>query len=385
MADKLTDGSKALAIKGDQAVPVEAKFNIGEMPASLAEAIQFANLIAASDFIPVAYKGKPGNILAAWQMGAELGLKPLASLQNIAVINGRPSLWGDVMLGIIKAHHSCEFVHEDEADMSLENPIATCTSKRRGQPPVIRTFSMMEAQLAGLVDAQGKGRGGNAVPWTTYPKRMLSMRARGFSLRDTWPDLLRGLWTAEEAQDIPTDDNWREYLDGDSSQPKTRIEQVKDKMRGTGSGDNSTAEPEDLLAQITRLDNYFHAKNWLGAHAKELGALSQTQQKAVMAAHKTRTAILKAQAKSEKTRPAPAGHQPEQRPGTQEDADSQRREGLIASIGEGREILLGEAPTGSDTVSIESDFKAINLETAALDQLEALSTRISVAVDKLQK
>lgn len=382
MADKLIDGSKALAIKGDQAVPVEAKFNIGEMPASLAEAIQFANLIATSDFIPVVYKGKPGNILAAWQMGAELGLKPLAALQNIAVINGRPSLWGDVMLGIIKAHHSCEFVHEDEADMSLENPIATCTSKRKGQPLVIRTFSMEDAKRAGLVDANGRGRGGSAVPWSTYPKRMLQMRARGFNLRDNWPDLLRGLWAAEEAQDIPTDDNWREYLDGsENPQPKTRTEQVKDKMRGTGPEDNPTAEPDDLLDQITRLDNYFHAKNWLGAHAKELGALSQTQQKAVMAAHKTRTAILKAQAKSEKTGPAPAG----QRSAPGEDANNRQRETLLASIGEGREILLSEAPTGSDTVAIEANLKATNLETADLDRLEALSKRISAAVDKLQK
>jgi recombination protein RecT len=76
---------------------------------------------------------------------------------------------------------------------------------------------------------------------------------------------------------------------------------------------------------------------------------------------------------------------PPKQPATQEDADSQQRETLLASIGEGREILLSEAPTGSDTVSVEADSKSINLETAELGQLEALSKRISAAVDKLQK
>lgn len=75
----------------------------------------------------------------------------------------------------------------------------------------------------------------------------------------------------------------------------------------------------------------------------------------------------------------------EQHPSPGEDASSQRREGLVASIREGREILLGLSPTGSDTVAIESDIKSIDFETADLGQLEALSTRISVAVDKLQK
>ena len=49
------------------------------------------------------------------------------------------------------------------------------------------------------------GRNGAPTPWVTYPDRMLQMRARGFALRDVFADALRGVITAEEAQDIPTE------------------------------------------------------------------------------------------------------------------------------------------------------------------------------------
>ena len=68
---------------------------------------------------------------------------------------------------------------------------------RRGQPPERRTFSVADAKRAKLWFKAG--------PWTTYPDRMPQMRARGFAIRDTFPDALRGVITAEEAQDHPTE------------------------------------------------------------------------------------------------------------------------------------------------------------------------------------
>ena len=41
--------------------------------------------------------------------------------------------------------------------------------------------------------------------WKSYPDRMLQMRARGFALRDSFPDVLKGLITREEAQDYQTE------------------------------------------------------------------------------------------------------------------------------------------------------------------------------------
>lgn len=158
-------------------------------PQSFEEALRFAELVAKSDLAPRDYKGKPGNVMLAVQMGAEVGLSPLQAIQNIAVIGGRPCLWGDAMLAVCMAHSA--FVDIQETD---DGQTATCTVTRKGRSPIARSFSVEEARVAGLV---GKDT------WKGYPKRMRQMRARAFALRDAFPDALRGLQSAEESEDLP--------------------------------------------------------------------------------------------------------------------------------------------------------------------------------------
>ena len=161
-------------------------------PKDLDEAMRFADMLAGSSIVPKDYIGKPGNCLVAIQWGMELGLQPMQAMQSIAVINGRPSLWGDAMLALVKAHPAFEWIKEE-----CDGNVAICTIKRRGEPEVVQSFSMEEAKRAGLTGKQG--------PWTQYPKRMLQMRARGFALRDAFPDALRGVVSAEEARDTPAE------------------------------------------------------------------------------------------------------------------------------------------------------------------------------------
>jgi hypothetical protein len=117
----------------------------------------------------------------------------MQSLQSIAVVNGRPSVYGDTALAVCKGSPVCEWVRET-IEGEGEHMVAVCQAKRRGDAqPVESRFGVAEAKKAGLW-----GKGG---PWTQYPRRMLQMRARGFALRDAFPDVLRGLVTAEEAAD----------------------------------------------------------------------------------------------------------------------------------------------------------------------------------------
>ena len=168
------------------------KQNFSLAPKDLDEAMRFADMLAGSSIVPKDYIGKPGNCLVAIQWGMELGLQPMQAMQSIAVINGRPSLWGDAMLALVKAHPAFEWIKEE-----CDGNVATCTIKRRGEPEVVQSFSLEEAKRAGLTGKQG--------PWTQYPKRMLQMRARGFALRDAFPDALRGVVSAEEARDTPAE------------------------------------------------------------------------------------------------------------------------------------------------------------------------------------
>ena len=160
-------------------------------PRNFDEAWRLAEILADSDLVPKDFRNKPGNCLVGMQWGHELGLKALQSLQGIAVINGRPSVWGDTMLAIVRASPLCEYVVEGwDADGT-----AWCKVKRRGEPEQVRTFSDADAKTAELL--------GKAGPWKTAPKRMKQMRARAFALRDVFTDILRGMHMAEESADIP--------------------------------------------------------------------------------------------------------------------------------------------------------------------------------------
>lgn len=163
-------------------------------PTNLQEAMQYAEIMAKSTVIPKGYQQKPGDILVAIQMGQELGLKPMQALQNIAVINGKPSIYGDSCLALVKAHKDFEDMVEE---IDSNTMTAKCTIKRKGQSAVVREFSKDDATKAGLW--------GKVGPWQQYPKRMLQMRARGFALRDAFPDALQGLILVEEAMDYPSE------------------------------------------------------------------------------------------------------------------------------------------------------------------------------------
>jgi hypothetical protein len=167
-------------------------------PKNMTEAMEYSKILATSNMVPAGYKGKPQDILVAIGWGYEVGLQPMQALQNIAVINGKPSVYGDAALALVKADSRCagvkEWIEGEGDDMT-----AHCLVKRRyneDMEETVATFSVLDAKQARLWGKQG--------PWQQYPKRMLAMRARGFAIRDAFPDAMKGMITAEEAQDYPT-------------------------------------------------------------------------------------------------------------------------------------------------------------------------------------
>lgn len=161
-------------------------------PRNMQEAMEMAGMLSRSGMVPTCYKSKPEDTLVAMMMGSELGLNPIQSLQNIAVINGRPSIYGDALAALVQNHPAFGGMQEsfDESTMT-----ASCTVWRKNGEKHTQTFSKADAETAKLW--------GKAGPWTQYPKRMLQMRARGFAVRSQFADALAGLITREEAEDMP--------------------------------------------------------------------------------------------------------------------------------------------------------------------------------------
>jgi len=158
----------------------------GIIPQTIDEVVRLAQGIAKSGLAP-STMNTAEKITVAILTGLEIGLPPMFSLQKIAVVNGRPALWGDALPALL---WSRGFSLKEWTD----GDTAYCTVTRPNGDAITRTFSDADAKAAGLL--------GKAGPWTQYKPRMRAMRARGFACRDGAADVLGGLYVAEELDDI---------------------------------------------------------------------------------------------------------------------------------------------------------------------------------------
>ncbi len=182
---------------------------------SFKEAKQLAEIFSREDMVPKEFIGKPNRILIAWQYGHEIGLKPSQSLNYITVINGRPCVWGDGLLGLIQAHPDFQDIEE-----TVTENVATCKITRKGKTPCVRTFSLEEAKKAGLY---GDSR---RRVWMSYTSRMLMMRARAFAIRDSFADVVAGVKIAEEVLDYN-----EPKATNEEKEYKSRTDFIKDKLK----------------------------------------------------------------------------------------------------------------------------------------------------------
>lgn len=164
----------------------------GLVPANLAEAMELSKILADSDLAPPQYRGKPGNILVAMQYGYEIGLAPMQALQSIAVINGRPSIYGEGYWGVILKSSVYE-KHAENFSGEGDAFTATVSIWRRGNPePHVGTFSIGDAKRSGLLAKD---------TYQKHPKDMLLWRARHRAGQAGFSDILRGLIPNEISED----------------------------------------------------------------------------------------------------------------------------------------------------------------------------------------
>lgn len=187
----MPDETQITVAAKQERVPIEMG-NKGIKIQSFDELARFCQAVSRSGLAP---KGitTPEAIMVAVQAGMEVGLSPFQALQGIAVINGRPSLYGDAALAVVQGHEDFEDI-EETVNGDGEKAVAKCVIRRKGRLPIVREFSVQDAKHAKLW--------GKVGPWTDYPKRMLQMRARSWAMRDSFADALKGVGVIEEVSDI---------------------------------------------------------------------------------------------------------------------------------------------------------------------------------------
>lgn len=206
---------------------------------TMPEALSFCKTICESGLAPRGFD-TPQKVFIAIQQGKELGLSPIAALNVICVINGRPSLWGRGVPAIVQASKKMESWAEWEEGEG-DNLKAFCKSKRRGiEGERVSSFSVMDAKRAGLW--------GKAGPWTNYPKDQLMYKARARCLGILYADALCGLPIFEDIRDNPPER--KEPKDVPVNDPLLSGEGAISGNAPDGGNAIDTPNPDDVYRQL---------------------------------------------------------------------------------------------------------------------------------------
>lgn len=214
----------------------------GIVPQTIEEIFRVASAVHKSGLAP-RDMNTAEKLTVAIMHGLEIGLPPMQAIQRIAVVNGRPTMWGDAVPALLlsKGFRLVEKIVGDGDDR-----YATCTVIRPDKTANEAQFSVADAKAAGLW--------GKVGPWKQYPDRMLQMRARGFAARDGAADVLMGLYLREEVED--------EEATAPKSAYRARKDGDFDKLREALASCQSEADVEAALTNhaetIDKLPRSWH-------------------------------------------------------------------------------------------------------------------------------
>ena len=154
-------------------------------PSNNLEAYEHAKRLCSSGLMPKAF-ARPEQVYVAIVMGRELGLSAMQAIRSIYVVEGKPSMSADLIIGLVKKSPTCLYFQCLEST----SKVARYGTQRQGNPaPTIFSFSWEDAEAAGVT---GKDN------WRKWPAAMLRARCAVSLARAEYPDIAMGLYDPDE-------------------------------------------------------------------------------------------------------------------------------------------------------------------------------------------
>ena len=164
---------------------------------SLDSLMSYADMLSKSTIVPVSYQNRPENCLVALDMASRMGLSPMVVMQNLYVIQGKPSFSGQAIASMIRANP--QFTNIELNFVGTEGTDswgAYISAQKVSTGKIIKgaTVTVAIAKKEGWYQKSGS-------KWQTMPEIMLSYRAYAWFGRVYCPELLMGLQSTEEVYD----------------------------------------------------------------------------------------------------------------------------------------------------------------------------------------
>lgn len=197
------------------------------VPQTFEETMRISRAVCASGLAPAALIGKLAGddaaaaVAVAIMSGAELGLKPMVSLRSFTVINGKPALYGDGLINVVRMSGKVAYLRTGCEERGGKM-VGFCEAKRldTGEDKRVE-FSQADAERAGLWQTKAvvmkwnkwdkkNEEKPNDSPWYRFPQRMLAWRAAGYCLRELFGDVLGGIRDEFEVREIADTEELRD-------------------------------------------------------------------------------------------------------------------------------------------------------------------------------
>lgn len=175
--------------------PVEAAALSVYAPSNFELSQRAAQALAASSLVPQQFRNV-ANALIAIDMANRLKCSPLMVMQQLYVVQGKPSWSAQFIIAALNACGRFTPLRYVMAGDAMERQChAEATDRATGEKLIGPAVSMQMAKAEGWLDKNGS-------KWRTMPELMLRYRAGTFFGRLYAPDVLMGLYTQDEALDI---------------------------------------------------------------------------------------------------------------------------------------------------------------------------------------
>lgn len=173
-------------------IPDESAFSLQ----SFEHAQRIAKMLSSSNLIPKEYQNNIQNTMIAMEMANRIGASPLMVMQNLNIIQGRPSWSSSFIIAVL---NNCKRFSPLKFKMAGEGMDLKCkafaTELSTGEMIYGPTITMHMAQDEGWYTKPGS-------KWKTMPELMIQYRAAAFFGRLYAPELLMGMHSAEEVSDF---------------------------------------------------------------------------------------------------------------------------------------------------------------------------------------
>ena len=165
-------------------------------------AMQMAKALASSTIVPQTFQKNEANCLIAIEQAQRLRVSPMMVMQNLHVIQGRPSWSSKFLIAAINNSGKFDMELQFEETQDKDGKPFSCTAwtTKNGRKVNGMTVDMDMAKEEGWLSKNGS-------KWKTMPQLMLRYRAASFFSNLNCPELTMGLYTREEMQD----DDFKEY------------------------------------------------------------------------------------------------------------------------------------------------------------------------------